>query len=102
MLRAEPWLPPWSLDDQESRAEHAANCTAIQLLAQGNCPEHLQRRALNFLIETLCATYDLSFRPQSDRATVFAEGKRWVGLQLVHMLKVDTAALVGRKSAPQG
>lgn len=94
-LRRNPWEPPRDLGKKETRAEFAADCRAIQLLVQGTCPDYLQKRALAVIID-LCGTYDLSFRPGVDgaRATDFAEGKRWVGLQIVTMLKVNTAALV--------
>lgn len=97
--RREPWIPPWDLSKEDDRARYAADCTALQLLAQGTCPEHLQKGMLETLVNVLCATYDLEFRPESDRTSAFAAGRRWVGLQLVHMLKTDTAALLGRKTS---
>lgn len=66
-----------------------ADAAALQALVRGDCPVHLQQRAINFIVHTLCGTYDLSYRfgPDGERDTAFAEGKRWVGLQIVKLLK---------------
>jgi hypothetical protein len=62
-----------------------ADVGAIQALHRGDASPEQARRALRFIIENLAGTYDLSYRPDSDRDTAFAEGKRYVGLQLVKM-----------------
>lgn len=59
---------------------------ALRALNAGKASEGQQRLALKWIIERLCGTYDLSYRPESERDTVFAEGKRRVGLQLIHEL----------------
>ena len=75
----EPWKPPhWEKPD----------AAALQALARGDCPEHLQQRALEYIVNTLAGTYDLSYRPTSERDTAFAEGRRFVGLQIVKLLKL--------------
>lgn len=69
---------------------------AIQALARGECEAHQQRNAMKFIIEILCATYDLSFRPggsDAARATDFMEGRRFVGLQIVKLLKLNLSKL---------
>ena len=58
---------------------------AVQLLAKGECPAHLQINFLQWLIMDVCKTGDQSYRPDSDRDTVFAEGKRFVGNTLLKM-----------------
>lgn len=75
----EPWHPAPYVD---------ADTYAIKALASGVANEGQQKRALEWIINTLCATYDLSYRPGSDRDTAFAEGKRHVGLQLVKQVKL--------------
>ena len=83
MPSAHPWVPPvWEKPD----------AAAFQALARGDCPPHLQQRALKFLIEDLCGTYDMSFRTE-DRSTVFAEGRRFVGLQVVKLLNLNLERL---------
>ena len=66
---------------------------AIQALASGSASPHQQQEALRWIIEQASATYDLSFSPESDRATSFAEGRRFVGLQIVKMTKLNKEAL---------
>ncbi len=77
---ASPWKPP-KYDD--------ADAHSIRALHDGSASPEQQQRALNFIINSLACTYDLSYRPGSDRDTAFAEGKRFVGLQIVKFLKVD-------------
>ena len=83
----------------QSQAAHVppqwdpADVRAIQSLAAGEATPEMQKRALNFLINKACLTYDLSYRPDSDRETVFAEGRRFVGLQLVKLLNINLAAI---------
>jgi hypothetical protein len=79
-----PWKPAkWDYPD----------AAAIQALAQGNATEGQQKRALRFIVEGLCATYDMSYRPDSQRDTDFAEGKRHVGNQIVKLTKVNLNAM---------
>lgn len=80
----EAWHPtPWE----------PADAWALKALAAGKANESQQRRALSFVIERLAGTYDVSFRPDSARATDFAEGKRFVGLQLVKLLNMPPALI---------
>ena len=73
-----------------------ADVGAIQALARGEAEPHQQIRALKWIVEAVCGTYDQSFRPESERETSFAEGRRFVGLQIVKLSKVDISKL--RKS----
>ena len=78
------WMPPaWELADAKS----------IQQLAAGDATPDQQKRALRFIVESLCGTYDMSYRPESDRDTCFAEGRRFVGNQIVKLTKIDLPAL---------
>jgi hypothetical protein len=76
---------PWRPADYE-----AADVTAIQLLERGECTPELQKRALNWIINHVCATYDQSYRGDP-HDTAFAEGKRYCGNTIVKMLKLDPA-----------
>ena len=62
---------------------------ALKALADGTASESQQKRLLDWWINAACGTYDMSFRPgeDGDRETVFAEGRRFVGLQTVKLLK---------------
>jgi len=67
-----------------------ADASAIQALMRGDCPANLQQRAIRFIMWDLCGLRDLSFRPggsEGERETSFAEGKRFVGLQIAKLLE---------------
>jgi hypothetical protein len=79
------WLPPkWEL----------ADAGALQAMARGEADAAAQQRALKWIVEAACGTYDLSFRPAPDgeRATSFAEGRRFVGLEIVKLTKLNLAS----------
>lgn len=78
------WLPPkWDV----------ADAGAMQALARGEASPDQQMRSLDWIINAACGTYDLSFNPDSDRATSFAEGRRMVGLQIVKLIKLNLSML---------
>lgn len=81
--KAEPWKPSdWDV----------ADAAALQALHRGEATDHQQQRALKFVIEVLCGTYDLAYRPASARDTDFALGKAHVGQQIVKLLHIKTSA----------
>lgn len=76
---------PWALrnvGNTDKRIVHA-----LRALNTGAASPEQQKAALQFIVEELACTYDLSYRPDSPHNTSFAEGKRSVGLQLVALLK---------------
>lgn len=81
-----PWKPA-RFDD--------ADAAAIQAVAQGRANIHQQKRAIEWIVKHAANTYDLSYRPGLDgeRDTYFAEGRRFVGLQLVKLLNLKIGAL---------
>lgn len=70
---------------------------AIKALAAGNASEPQQKRALNWIVNHAAHTYDVSFSPTSDRETSFAEGRRFVGLQIVKLVNMPAELLKGPK-----
>lgn len=81
---AAPWKPtPWE----------PADVAAIQALVRGDATADQQRRAIDYIINDIAGTYDMSYRPGSERDSVFAEGKRYVGLQIVKATKLNLAAI---------
>lgn len=82
-----PWKPP--------RYELAV-ASAFQALARGDADKSQQQRALKWLIEDLAGTYDFSYRPgpNGERDTTLAEGRRFVGLQVVKLLKLNVGLIV--------
>jgi hypothetical protein len=84
-------------------AEHApaeyedADIMAFKALAAGDANEFQQQRAITWLVNNAARTYDASYRsgPHGDRATAFAEGRRFVGLQIVKMVNYPLERLKG-------
>jgi len=73
-----------------------ADAAAIQALARGDASPDQQRRALDFIMYEIAGTRDLSFRLGGEdgrRATDFADGKRFVGLQIAKLRTVNLAAI---------
>jgi len=65
---------------------------AIKALAAGNANEGQQQRALHWIVHTLCGTYDQPYRPESERDTIFACAKMFVGQQIVKQMKIEGRA----------
>lgn len=66
--------------------EHS-DVAAFQALEKGTADASQQKRALKWLIENACGTYDLDYRPDA-REHAFISGRRFVGLNVVKMLKL--------------
>jgi len=76
------WLPwEWQSD--------LPGAVAIQAVAAGEATEDQQKLAITTIVEKICDTYDLSYSPDSERDTAFAEGKRFVGLQIAKLTKLN-------------
>lgn len=72
-----------------------ADVTAVQSLLRDDADAGMRKRGMDFIIENICGTYDMSFRPGPDgtRETDIAEGKRHVGNQIVKFLKLNVSQL---------
>lgn len=78
----ERWLPAeWDKFD--------AAC--IQAVARGEADARQQQHALKVIVEKLAGTYEHTFVPRETETTVYLEGRRSVGLQVVKLVKVDLA-----------
>ena len=75
-----PWAPA-RYDDPD--------VYALKALERGDPTPEQCTRALNWIIHDLCKTFDMSYRPNSVRDSDFAEGKRFVGNQIVKLLKLN-------------
>lgn len=86
-----PWKPP---------LYEPGDASALQALASGTAEPYQQKRALEWIVAA-AGTYDLSFRPGpgGERDTAFAEGKRFLGLQIVKLLKINVSKLVEKPNA---
>lgn len=70
-----------------------ADATALQALAAGEADSEQQKRALDWIVHVACSTYQTTFHPGEPDASAFAEGRRFAGLQIVKMLKLNTSVL---------
>ena len=70
---------------------------AVRATAKGEATDEQQRLAMKWIIEKACATYDLSYRPNSDE-TILAEGRRFVGLQIVKMINLNPEVLKNERN----
>lgn len=73
--------PPWEV----------ADAAAMQALARGDATPDQQQRALNWIIYGAAGTYDADYRPDS-RDHAFVSGRRFVGLEIIKLLKVSVKA----------
>ena len=89
-----PWLPP---------KYELADTSALQALHRGEANEDQQKRALKWIIEMAAYTYQPSYRngPDGERDTCFAEGRRFVGLEIVKMLKLHVPTLRRNDELPK-
>ena len=77
----EPWKPvPYD----------KADCAAIQAVSRGEGTKDQQQRAIEWIIDIACDRDGMSYRPGSEgrRDTDFAEGRRFVGNQVVKLQKI--------------
>lgn len=91
---------PWHFPDIEDDAE----IYAIQALARGSANEYQQTLAWNFITKRLCETDRMPFWPGGEdgrRATDFAAGKQWVGLQLRKILNLKPKTVFGNSPPSQ-
>jgi len=61
---------------------------AIKALAAGTASDSQQKRALNWILNNCCGVPDSTYYPDSERDTIFAAGKRFVGLEIVALLNM--------------
>ena len=66
---------------------------AVQALQRGDAGPDQQKQFLNWLVNVAAGTYNQSYQETGDRDTTFAEGRRFVGLQIVKLLHVSLNAL---------
>lgn len=96
-MKADPSRPFFVIPDGQWDGPTIA---ALKALGKGQARPDQQIAAVNFIIETLAGTYDLSFRPDDrggERDTSFSEGRRFVGLQLRRVIASSFEALTGKK-----
>lgn len=65
---------------------------AIRALIAGTANDGQQKLAIDWIITKASNHYDLSYRKGDSHATAFAEGRRFVGAQIVKMTRPETLA----------
>jgi hypothetical protein len=65
-----------------------ADVFALKALAAGVASEGQQKRALEWILKVACGIGDNTYYPNSERDTTFAEGKRFVGLEIVALINM--------------
>jgi len=75
-----------------------ADATALQALERGDATEVQQQRALAWIIHNAAATYEVAWEPENERASSFESGRRYVGIEIIKMLKLNTNALRRKQS----
>lgn len=76
-----------------------ADAYAIQALMRGEANESQQRRAFAWIYHQACRTNDVSFRGENTHDSAFAEGRRFVGLQIDKLTRINPSAL--KKGGPE-
>lgn len=69
-----------------------ADVVALQAVALGKAAPEQQQRALNWIIWNAAQTYEVAYRTDT-RDHAFVSGRRFVGLQLVKLLKLNLMAI---------
>lgn len=81
-------------------AENLLLVYALKALREGTATAEQQKLAIDGLMG-ITAYYDLSYRPSGDRDTAFAEGKRFVGAQVVKMINLTGDVIEKSKQRKQ-
>jgi hypothetical protein len=93
--KAWPWSPVAKFED--------ADVFALQAIAAGNASTGQQQRGLAFIRNAICEGERLSFMPGGEdgrRATDFAEGKRFVAVQIRRFLNMRPETVNPRGAPP--
>lgn len=96
MSRVKEPPPPYLAPDFDVRDAYA-----IKALFSGTADADQQTRAVRWILSCASNMDDLSYRPGPDgaRDTAFAEGKRFVGIQLYKLAHLSSEYLESRKNA---
>lgn len=82
-----------------------ATVYAVRALHQGTANESQQKLVFEWIVHELARISDVSFReggPEGDRMTAFAEGRRFVGLQMAKMLQPEVIKALDAQETKKG
>lgn len=74
-----------------------ADAVAIQALEKGTATPDQQKRALYWIVNSACLTYDFCDKPENERLAALFDGRRFAGLQIVKLIKINPAAISEEK-----
>lgn len=74
-------------------APNIAEITAIKALSLGNASEHQQHMAWGLILRGASGVQCQSFRANDALGMAFAEGRRFVGSQLLTISQIDTSTM---------
>lgn len=80
MSKRDVWLP---------KGFNLERAYDLQALSNGVATDEQQKRALKFIVENLCETYGETFDADNARLDSYNQGRRWVGLAIVQIVKLN-------------
>jgi hypothetical protein len=103
-VKLAPWRPWKPVEVNETPVVgpgylNKADAIAIKAMAEGEATADQQKRALEAIIYRIACSDDLSYRADDhggERDAAFAEGKRYVGLQIKKLIHTRLDILLGQ------
>jgi hypothetical protein len=74
-------------------AYEKADAYALQAMWDGRATPDQQMRGMKWIIEKACQTYDMCDKPDKERLAAIFEGRRFAGLQIVKLVKINATLL---------
>lgn len=70
-----------------------ADAAALQALERGEANSDQQKRALSWIINNACMTYDFCDKPDNERLSAIFDGRRFAGIQIVKLIKINLSLM---------
>jgi hypothetical protein len=71
---------------------------ALQCLSRGEAEPEQQKRALEWIINNACATYDWPWRPGDQHETSVGCGRQFVGQQIIKLVNLNLEVLKNERN----
>lgn len=69
------------------------DASAMQALQRGDATPDQQQRALLWIVNNACLTYDFCDQPDNPRLSAIFDGRRYAGTQIVKLLNVNISKM---------
>ena len=92
-IKLKPEIHGYSPEPHLSAPFVIADVLAIQALARGDADANQQLRALKWFVEGAANIYGDTYDAANQHNSSFMQGRRYAGLRVVAMYKVDTGKL---------